>query len=41
VELNPYDINYELRAVMKRQVLADFLAEFTHGALTHINALEG
>ena len=40
-ELNPYNIKYEPRTAIKGQVLADFIAEFTPGALTHDDALEG
>jgi len=37
----PYGVKYEPRTVIKGQVLGDFIAEFTPGAPTHSDALEG
>ena len=35
------DIRYEPRTVIKGQVLADFIADFTPGATVHVDLLEG
>jgi len=40
-ELNPYGIKYEPRTSIKGQVLADFIGEFTLGALTQSDSSEG
>ena len=40
-ELNPYDIIYDPRPAIKGQVLADFTAEFTLGALTRSDSQKG
>ena len=40
-ELKPYGIKYEPRTAIKRQVLADFIAEFTPRLSAQCNLLDG
>jgi len=41
MDLKPYGIKYQPRTIIKGQVLADFIAEFTPGAPAQSNLLEG
>ena len=40
-ELRSYGLRYEPRTVIKCQVLADFIADFTPEAIAHTDQLEG
>jgi len=40
-KLKPYSIRYESRMTIKRQVLVDFIAEFTPGVPAHSNLPKG
>jgi len=40
-KLRSYGLKYELKTVIKGQVLADFIADFTPGATKHAEHLEG
>ena len=40
-ELRSYILRYESRTVIKGQVLSDFIADFTLGAIEHADQLEG